>query len=251
MAAQNGGGGLLTIHSGMAPQYLSDCSSVMRGVVRLACEQFNRIVCVNEEIATSISRLGIIDSRLEVLPAYLPLPKPKAAVPADVEQWLSRHTPILSTALFFRPEYGFDLLVRALAELSPEYPDLGCLVMGDGDDRVAAEMLVERAGLNRVMCFAGNVDHELCRTLMSRSNAFVRPTLRDGDSISVREAISLGVPVVASNVGTRPSETVLFEVGSVRELVAQIRQVLNGEFQTKAIQSGTDTVERLLNLYDL
>ena len=55
-----------------------------------------------------------------------------------------------------------------------------------------------------------------------KSDVFVRPTFMDGDAISVREAGTLGVPVVASNVGTRPEGTVLFEVGNKSQLVKQI-----------------------------
>src|SRR6185503_11969747 len=58
--------------------------------------------------------------------------------------------------------------------------------------------------------------------LMARSAVFVRPTFRDGDSISVREAVSLGVPVVASNVGSRPDGVALFEAGDISGLVEQI-----------------------------
>jgi glycosyltransferase involved in cell wall biosynthesis len=57
----------------------------------------------------------------------------------------------------------------------------------------------------------------------------VRPTFCDGDSISVREAISLGVPVVGSNVGTRPADTLLFEVGDIDGLVRQVENVLEWE----------------------
>ena len=38
---------------------------------------------------------------------------------------------------------------------------------------------------------------------MSRITIFLRTTLYDGDSISVREALHLGVPVIASDNGMR------------------------------------------------
>jgi glycosyltransferase involved in cell wall biosynthesis len=62
---------------------------------------------------------------------------------------------------------------------------------------------------------------------MARSSVFVRPTLRDGDSISVREAKALGLPVVASNVGTRPEGTLLFEAGDVDGLVQRIENAVH------------------------
>jgi glycosyltransferase involved in cell wall biosynthesis len=60
---------------------------------------------------------------------------------------------------------------------------------------------------------------------MSRSSVFVRPTFRDGDSISVREALALGLHVVASDVGVRPSGTIVFAAGNVDELVEALIKV--------------------------
>jgi len=130
--------------------------------------------------------------------------------------------------MFFRPEYGFDLLVTAMQRLKEDLPDIGCMVMGSGEDRGTAEDLVARSDLSETLYLAGDLDHETCLALMARSAAFVRPTFRDGDSISVREAISMHVPVVASNVGTRPDGALLFEAGDVDGFVKTVRTVLRG-----------------------
>ena len=71
------------------------------------------------------------------------------------------------------------------------YPRIGCLVMGTGEDRQQAAALIARHKLSDAIVLTGDVVHELCLTLMARSAVFIRPTLRDGDSISVREAAAL------------------------------------------------------------
>src|SRR5262245_16060841 len=139
LAAHSSPRSLLTIHSGIAPRYLLETSNVQRGLARLACLQFERIVCVNPEIAGAVEGLGVPMHRLEVLPAFLPLPVPSVRIPVELEKWLEAHGPVLSTAVFFRPEYGFDLLVPALRALKRRHPALGCLVMGSGEDQLAAE----------------------------------------------------------------------------------------------------------------
>jgi glycosyltransferase involved in cell wall biosynthesis len=80
--------------------------------------------------------------------------------------------------------------------------------------------------LDDVMLLAGDLDHDLCLSVMARSAVFIRPTFRDGDSISVREAVALGLPVVASNVGTRPESVLLFEAGDRDGLVACVERAL-------------------------
>jgi glycosyltransferase involved in cell wall biosynthesis len=170
-------------------------------------------------------------------------------MPQDLESWINKHHPILSTAMFFRPEYGFDVLVSGLKKLAGNYPEIGCLVMGSGEDRMAAEMLTRKAGLTESVQFLGDVNHEMCLALMARSHVFVRPTFCDGDSISVREAVGLAIPVVASAVGTRPLEARLFEPGNVEGMIAQIERALVLQRNPATATVHASTVEQLLNVY--
>ena len=191
---------------------------------RLACVMYDRVVCVNEEIGDAVAWLGIPRQQLEIKPAFMPVSKVDSAIPEQIDRWMKRHPVFLSVTLSFRPEYGFGLLIDAMSRLNKRYPELGCLVMGSGEDRTAAEELIRVRRLGETVFLAGDLDHQLCLTAMSRSTAFVRPTFRDGDSISVREAMSMGVPVVASNVGTRPEGSLLFEAGNVEALIGQVEK---------------------------
>jgi glycosyltransferase involved in cell wall biosynthesis len=250
MAAQMGAGGVLTIHSGLSPEFLRNASSHRRRLALLAALQFNRIVCVNDEIASTVIGIGVEARKLEILPAFLPQGSDvPAGIPEDTEAWMKAHRPLLSTALTFRPEYGFEVLARALKELKAKYPGLGCVVMGNGEERAAVERTVEEDGLSAVVRLLGDVDHDLCLALMARSDVFVRPTFRDGDSISVREAVALGVPVVASNVGTRPAEVRLFEAGDAAGLCQQVEYALKSEKRRAAASCGANAIGRFCSLY--
>lgn len=163
---------------------------------------------------------------MEVLPAFLSTENPEVSPEPGLLAWIGRHRPLFSTVLFFRPEYGFDLLVAGLTRLRRLYPSLGCLVMGSGEEGAEAEKRVREAGLSESILLLGDVSHDACLALMSVSDVFLRPTLEDGDSISVREALSLGVPVVASRVGTRPAGAILFHPGDVQEMLAKVELAL-------------------------
>jgi len=226
-AGQFGGGATLTLHSGAVPEYLRAGSQIRRLVARLACLLYSRVVCVNTQIADVLAALGVPQQRMEVTPAFSGVEAVEVEITDELETWIHAHTPVISSALFFRPEYGFELLVDAIRQLKAVYPRIGCLIMGIGQDNDSAMAIVEGAGVRQAIHLAGDVDHDLSIALMSRSRVFVRPTYIDGDSISVREALSLAVPVVASNVGTRPDGVVLFQAGDVEGLVDKIRAVID------------------------
>jgi glycosyltransferase involved in cell wall biosynthesis len=222
VAAQFGPAATLTLHSGGVPEYLTSGPEWRRFLARFAAVMYSRIVCVNPEVARAITQLGVSESALEIAPAFFPIEKPAIDMPEAINQWMQRRTPVLSTAMFFRAEYGFEVLLSAMTELKKVHPDIGCIVMGDGEHRAQVQEAIDRVGLGEAMFLSGDLDHEVCLAVMANSDVFIRPTFMDGDAISVREALALGIPVVASNVGTRPKGTVLFEAGNVSELVEQI-----------------------------
>ncbi len=220
IAARLGAGGHLTLHSGLAPKYLSEGNVFIRALARAACRFYDRIICVNCDIRDAVAELGLPGDQLEIKEAYLPAIALKASLPPDLEAWARARSPLVSTTMFFRPEYGYDLLVSALLKLRQSHPNIGCIVMG------GAENPPNIATMKDLLWLAGDTEHDLCIEIMSRSNVFVRPTYRDGDSVSVREAVGLGVPVVASNVGTRPDGVFLFNPGDVDGLVQQVQNVV-------------------------
>jgi glycogen(starch) synthase len=232
VAGLPGGGSVLTLHSGMAPGYLQS-SSWSRRLAKVAGSLYECIVCVSFAIEEALIGVGVASGKIELSPGYLNIRMPAAPLNSSLDDWMSRHVPVFSTTMFFRPEYGFDLLISALTKFRHRHPAVGCVVMGSGEQRAAAERLVQQAGLEDAVLMAGDVDHETCLAVMARSDVFLRPTLEDGDSISVREALALKIPVIASGVGTRPPGTVLFRRGDTTDLIEKIESALEWPCETE------------------
>ncbi len=247
LAGQFRGGCMLTLHSGMVPEYLENSPNWRRRLAAHTCSLYRHIVCVSPAIGEALLSAGVESRRTEVLPAFLSTERPGAPPEPELLAWIERSRPMLSTVLFFRPEYGFDLLIDCLARLKRIYPSLGCLVMGSGDQRAEAEQRVRQAGLEESVLLRGDVDHETCLSLMSVSDVFLRATFKDGDSISVREAQAMSVPVVASNVGTRPAGAILFDPGDLGGMVAAIERALALKRGSQSRAAGC--MDRLMEIY--
>lgn len=217
---------VLTVHSGLAPAYLRQGGVLRRLLARTACALHSRVVAVSAAVRDALIELGV-PGGVQVQPAFL-MPPPAAQTPAanSVAARLEGCRPVLAATLFFRPEYGFDLLLDAMGRLRERHPRLVCVVMGGGDQQAQAERAARVAGLPDHLIFAGNLPHDDCLALMARADVFVRPALADGDSNSVREALALGVCTVASDVAARPAGTILFRTGDSLALTAAIEQAL-------------------------
>jgi hypothetical protein len=74
----------------------------------------------------------------------------------------------------------------------------------------------------------------------------VRPTLADGDAISVREAIALGRRVVATSASARPPGVHLCRAGSASDLARAMKRALAAEPPKVRVGGGPSAV---LSLY--
>ncbi|MCX6623975.1 MAG: glycosyltransferase family 4 protein [Acidobacteria bacterium] len=247
LAGQSGGGCILTLHSGMLPGYLATAPLWRRRLAALTCSLYRQVICVSPDIRRALLAHGVESRRVEVLPAFLGSESPGDSPESKLVAWIGLHRPLFSTVLFFRPEYGFNLLVASLTRLRGLYPSFGCLVMGSGEQQAEAVNRVREAGLEENILLLGDVNHDACLAIMSASDVFLRPTLEDGDSMSVREALALGVPVVASRVGTRPAGAILFRAGDVEELLASVELAITVSRGNQLHAAGC--MNRLMEIY--
>jgi phosphatidylinositol alpha-mannosyltransferase len=97
------------------------------------------------------------------------------------------------------PRKGFAVMVEAFRELAPTHPDLLLVVAGDGPERGAIDRLPSEVRQRVVML--GNVPHDRLPSLHAASDVFCAPaTGRESFGIVLVEALSSGLPVVASDI---------------------------------------------------
>jgi sugar transferase (PEP-CTERM/EpsH1 system associated) len=97
----------------------------------------------------------------------------------------------------------FPNLVRAFAMMIEKEPaaraELRLLIVGDGVDRQACMELIQKAGLQDQAWFPG--ERSDIAELMRAMDLFVLPSLGEGISNTILEAMCSGLPVVATRVG--------------------------------------------------
>jgi sugar transferase (PEP-CTERM/EpsH1 system associated) len=112
----------------------------------------------------------------------------------------------------------YPTLVRAFIRLHGQAPDpagLRLLLVGDGPERAHCQRLLEDAGLAHLAWLAGNRDD--VPALMQAMDLFVLPSLGEGISNTLLEAMASGLPVLASRVGGNPELVQAGVTGSLFE----------------------------------
>ncbi len=240
---------IATVHSGLMPNYVARGGRGRRLLIRAALWPLERVIAVNQKIEQTLLGLKIKPSRIFMLPAFS-LGARARALPEWFSDYRRRFSPLIASAVYLEKEYGTELLVEACVALRRKYPRLGCMIMGSGSEEGTLRAQIQRAGGKDFLFLLGNVPHDLCLSLMERSDLFIRPTFFDGDAISVREALALGVPTVASDVGYRPPGTVLFKPGDVDSLIEQMDRTLQMGRMSNSEEEHPENLTLLRGVYE-
>lgn len=91
------------------------------------------------------------------------------------------------------------LLIQAAAELRADVPDARHVLVGAGPDEARLRALAGELGVADRVIFLGRRDD--VPALLAAADVAVLPSLREGFSNAVLEALACGVPVLASDVG--------------------------------------------------
>ena len=228
---------LLTVHVGSLaalPQPYRGASGLYeRSVGRLLLAAAARVICVSEDVRTHVRSLGIAPQKLAVVPNGVDLerfaPAPRSGDGAPV---------VVSVGRLIMNKGLLDL-IEAAALLRDADVAFELRLIGEGPQRAALEVAVQRHRLEERVRFLGRRDD--VPELLGQSDVFVRPSLSEGMSLAVLEAMAAGLPVVASDVsGTREliadgESGAIVPPGNPRRLASALRPLLEDHAGRRAM----------------
>jgi glycosyltransferase involved in cell wall biosynthesis len=99
-------------------------------------------------------------------------------------------------------EKDFPTLLRAIDLARREVPGLRLSLVGDGAERTKLEQLVRELNLREAVEFLG--ERSDIPDLLGKAGFFVSSSLTEGISLTLLEAMAVGLPVLATAVGGNP-----------------------------------------------
>jgi glycosyltransferase involved in cell wall biosynthesis len=122
--------------------------------------------------------------------------------PASTGRCGSDHSIVVGAASRLVPIKGIVHLIRAVALLRPEFPDVRVEIAGSGPERGPLQQEVQALGLGDAVVFAG-WQPDIWRWL-AQVDIFVQPSLAEGFGMASLEAMAAGLPVLGTSVGGLP-----------------------------------------------
>jgi glycosyltransferase involved in cell wall biosynthesis len=96
------------------------------------------------------------------------------------------------------PQKGYDILLKAFFELKKVNPNIQLRIIGEGPLRNELERLIKELNLQGEVFLDGN--KPLGWKNLYEANAFVLPSVSEGFSGALIEALITGIPIVASDI---------------------------------------------------
>lgn len=171
----------------------------LRPVTRFIWRKAARVIANSEglrtlALSTDASRdIGIIRNGVDTKEFF--------PVPRDYSDRADTPFRVLAIARL-TPRKGLRSLLEAIAILKKTETRVFSLdIAGDGDERVSLEAYAREEGLTDRVRFTGRVPHADIVPLYHRAHAYVLPSLNEGMSNNVLEALATGLPIVTTDTG--------------------------------------------------
>jgi len=172
-------------------------------VFRMAFWLADMMVCVSDDLARQMVETGIDPRKIHTVlngidTSFFSFASPKPGTNAVTVARLS-------------PEKDIRTLIQAVAIIRETCPSFQLEIAGDGVCMAELQTMVRELGLDGHVRFLGQVRD--VRSVLERSGLFILPSLREGVSLTLLEAMACELPIVATRVGGTPEVVIEGETG--------------------------------------
>lgn len=225
----------LTFHAGVEQKYFPRRKAwLLWPAFWLTFAMPARIICNSESVKAKIEEYGIHRDKISAIPAFSRqyLEFEPARLPDALERFYAHFPCVLFCYVNLRPLFYPVELVEGFSRLAESRQDVGLVLCGlsghpETELLEATSARIAQRSLEDRVCLIGDLDHNEFLTALSRAAVYVRTHISDGVCSSVLEALTLGVPVVASENGHRPPGVVTYRAPDAEDLAKVLEDTLS------------------------
>jgi glycosyltransferase involved in cell wall biosynthesis len=196
---------------------------------RRCLPRYDEVICVSDDLHQSSLDCGVAAAHCHLIQNAIDVDNFRREGQGHVSSQSADRPLILGAMGRLAAEKGFDLLIRAVAELNTEGTPCQLQIAGEGDQLVSLEQLVRELNCQPNVRLLGQVDD--IKAFYGGLDLFVLSSLREGLPNVLLEAMAMEVPVVATRIAGIPRlidsnvNGVLVEPQSISELKRGIRDL--------------------------
>ena len=244
---------VLTFHSGGYPSSPRGRRARPASLTGYVFRRFDMLIGVNPAIVKFFHKVGVSPDRTRLIypHAFLDDVSRKTPLPDNLSNFVKSHRPTLISVGLLEPEYDLPIQIEVLGRVRQKFPSAGLMIVGSGSLEQELQSRISNQPYASHMLLCGDVPHQITLQAISLSDVMLRTTLYDGDAVSVREALHLGVPVIATDNGMRPQGARLIPSRNVEALGDAIEEILTAPTRRSDVVVPADetNIEAVFRVY--
>lgn len=186
------------------PELLATMPGRYTALVKRVYPGLTRVVAISSGIQESVETLlPALSGRVRTVYIPLELERVRARAAAPPPEGAPRE-PYLVAVGRLEPQKGFDLLLRAYAELVGREVEEPLVIVGEGKEEGRLRALAQELGIAERVLFAGFQENPYA--WMRGGTVFVSSSRFEGFCRVIAEALAVGTPVVATDCPSGPAE---------------------------------------------
>jgi len=219
------------------------------------------VIAVSPALVTEAKRWGVSSTKVRHIPNGIE-PNTPPSSQESLNEDLKEPLGLFVGQLVRRK--GVDVLFEAIGKLRND--DAKFLIVGEGPEKERLLKLSQRVGIMDRVHFAGFVEKDTLDNYYSQASFFVYPSLSESFGFALFDAMSHGLPTIASNLKAydgvlkNGENALLFEPGNSEELAIRLDELLeshvlrtslsnNGEMLVKQRFNWPEIADRVADTY--
>lgn len=218
------------------------------GMQRKAAQQLHNLVTVSETSRRDIAKaFEIAPEKIEKV--YNGIDTEIFSPKKNLER---KPLTIMTTASADAPLKGLGFLIKAIANLKTDFPDIKLLIVGKPSKDSDTEKLIKEFHLIKTVNFISGIATSSLVELYNQATMVVVPSIYEGFGFPAGEAMACGSPLISTNGGALPELVgdagIIVEKGNAQAIADAIRELLNDPCKRQELsRKGRERIERLFN----
>lgn len=201
LAAQSGFHPFVAVSWGSDLLVDADRDAVWRAASEFVLHRADRLICDATAVREKALSLGCSANRILQFPWGVDLEAIDAHSPKDMRISLGwQEAKIVLSTRTWEPIYGVDLALEAFSRAHARERSLRLVLLGSGSQESSIKRRIRELGLSDVVACPGRVENPVILDFLSSADVYLSCSHSDGSSISLLEAMAVGLPVVATDL---------------------------------------------------
>lgn len=176
-------------------------TEMRRKIERFVAKRAETVIVPSRYLSGIVERWGVSQEKIKVIYSAF-----DGAATHENEEQLRKKLNVSGTVIFSAgrlvPWKGFSVLIEIVSELKDDIPDVKLFIAGDGPEKETLQATSRKLQASAV--FLGQLSRDELVKYIKVAGMFILNTGYEGFSHQLLEAMSLGVPIITTNVGGNP-----------------------------------------------